>query len=73
MLLTNDWFTEKINISSRWHLDYRETISDANMWNTAICTQLYSQPFTGLDVKGESKVSEIINKNENMMKSRRKK
>lgn len=60
--------------SRRWHLDYRkhESISDANIWNAATCTQLHCQPFPGCDVKEESKIREILNKNESMMKSRRK-
>ena len=60
--------------SRRCHLDYRkhEGISGANIWNTATCPQLYHQPFTGFDVKEESKIREILNKNEGMMKSRRK-
>ena len=60
--------------SRRWHLDYRkhESISDANIWNTATDSQLYCQPFTGFDAKEESKIREILNKNESMMKSRRK-
>ena len=55
-------------------MDYRkhESISDANIWNTATCTQLCRRSFTGFDVKEESKIREILNKNESMIKSRRK-